>query len=269
MRLSAPSAGDEPDLGAINLMDSRFYAQSEPHALWNYMRRDRPVYRQELPDGSGFWAVTRYGDVRRVLRNYHEFSSRHGTMLSIIDVALPDIASDQMMPDTDPPLHGRIREPVARALAARALHEHQPRIRQIVRALLEPALAGEVIDLAAAALMFPMAFTGSLMGVPEQDWAAMARATTRTIAYDDPDYAAGEPLPTLRLAHHELFASSAAEIERRRGRAEPSQDVIDILLSMTIEGQQLSAEQVLFNCYAVLLGANVTTRTRPPRRSWH
>jgi len=260
MRLSAPDK-QMPDLDAINLMESRFYANEQPHAVWDYLREHRPVYGQGLPDGSGFWVVTRYHDVRRVLRNHHEFSSRHGTMLSIIDVGLADIASDVMMPDSDPPVHGRLREPVARALAMRVLEQHEARIRQIVRGLLEPALSGEAIDLAAAALLFPMAFTGLLMGVPEADWPSMARATTRTIAYDDPDYEQGNPLATLRSAHHELFAAFSAEIERRRRRhREPDgYDIIDILLSMTVEGQQLTAEQTLMNCYAVLLGANVTT----------
>lgn len=259
MRLFGPGPVETPDLRALNLMESRFYAEAEPHAVWAYLRRHRPVHWQELPDGGGFWVVTKYRDVRRVLRNYHEFTSRQGTMLSIIDVRLPDIASDEMMPDTDPPVHGRLREPVARALAMRALEEQRPRIRRIVRSLLEPALDGEVIDLAAGALLFPMAFTGSLMGIPERDWKAMAEATTRTIAYDDPDYAVGPPRATLQTAHHELFAAFAEEIRRRRQRGDADHDIIDILLSMTVDGRRFTDEQALMNCYAVLLGANVTT----------
>jgi cytochrome P450 len=244
-----------PDVDTIDLLDPRTYAHGNPHAIWARLRAHQPVYRA----APGFWVVTRHADVSRVLRDSRSFSSRHGTMLSIIHADLPDIASDQMMPDSDPPRHTWLRAPVAQALAHRVVRSQRERLVGIVRELLAPALAGAVVDLAHAALMFPMAFTGALMGVPERDWPRLAQLTTMTIAYTDPDYAVGGPQATLMRAHHELFACFAAEIDRRPAPADPPRDLIDVLLSMSVDGAPLSRDQVLLNAYSLLLGANVTT----------
>ncbi len=240
---------------AVDLLDPRTYTHGDPHAIWTYLREHRPVYRAN----DHFWVVTRYDDVSRVLRDSQNFSSRHGTMLSILHADLPDIASDQMMPDSDPPLHGWLRAPVAQALAHRVVRAQEQRLAGIVRELLAPALEGATLDLAQAALMFPMAFTGALMGVPERDWPLLARLTTMTIAYTDPDYATGSPQATLMQAHHDLFSCFAAELDRRDPSPERPVDLIDVLLSMSVEREPLSREQVLLNAYSLLLGANVTT----------
>lgn len=243
-----------------DLLDAEFYATGDPHALWAHLRDTEPVYRCDPGDGrEPFWVVTRYDDVVRVLRDYHTFSSRRGTMLCIVDLGMPDIASDEMMPDTDPPRHGQLRDPLMRALTPRVVASQEPTIRKIVRSkLLEPALDGGVFDFAQAALMFPMAFTGTLMGLPPETWPRMAELTTMTIAYDDPDYTVGSSLSTVRQAHHELFAFFQEEISRRSAR-DPGQDLIGILMSMDLDEEPLTERQILLNCYALLLGANVTT----------
>lgn len=252
--MTAP-ATDVIDVDQYDLLDPHTYAYHDPHTIWAYLRAHRPVYRAP----GGFWVVTRYDDVARVLRDSESFSSRHGTMLSILHANMPDLASDEMMPDSDPPRHTWLRAPVARALAHRVVRRQQDRLSGIVRDLLAPARDGVTIDLADAALMFPMAFTGALMGVPEEDWPRLATLTTMTIAYTDPAYASGTPQQTLMRAHHELFACFADELDRRSEPRDPPEDLIDILMSMLVDGTPLSREQVLLNAYSLLLGANVTT----------
>ncbi|MER5770627.1 cytochrome P450 [Streptomyces sp. NPDC001985] len=259
MKLTSSAPDTAVDPGSVNLLDSRFYAEGDPHALWARLRRDQPLHQQPALNGrEAFWAVTRHADVCRVLRSHQEFTSRRGTMLCIVDLNMPDIAAGQMMPDTDPPEHTRLREPLNRALGMRSVQAREAQFRKIALDLLEPALDGEVFDLGQAALMFPMAFAGTLMGIPSEVWAHTARLTTMTIAYDDPDYQQGTPLDTLRQAHHELFAVFHEEL-KRRDRSDPGDDLIGVLMSMRFEGEPLTDEQILFNCYSLLLGANVTT----------
>ncbi|MBB2910409.1 cytochrome P450 [Streptosporangium becharense] len=258
MRISVPPF-DDVDVAAVDFLDSGFYADGDPHALWARLRADDPVHWFDPGDGrEPFWVVTRHAEVTRVLKNHEEFSSRRGTMLCIIDLSMPDIASDQMMPDTDPPRHGQLRDPLNRALTRQAVGRQEERMREVVHNLIRPGLDGEVFDLARAALMFPMAFTGQIMGMPSENWPRMSELTTMTIAYDDPDFASGPPKATLRQAHHELFAFFNREISRR-DRSAPADDLIGILLSMSLEESPLTDEQIMLNCYALLLGANVTT----------
>jgi cytochrome P450 len=163
-----------------------------------------------------------------------------------------------MMPDTDPPRHRTLREPLNRALTPRVVTRHEPAIRGIVRKLLDPALDGEVMDIAKAALMFPMAFTGMLMGLPSEHWPRMSELTTMTIAYDDPDYSIGSSTATVRQAHHELFAFFKDEAARRP-QDDQADDLIGILHRMAVDEDPLTERQIMLNCYALLLGANVTT----------
>ncbi|MFC8586076.1 cytochrome P450 [Streptomyces sp. NPDC057217] len=260
MRLSTPPfAPADTDVTAVDFLASTYYTEGDPHALWTHLRAHDPVHRFTPSDGrEPFWVVTRHADVSRVLKDHSVFSSRRGTMLCIIDLSMPDIASDQMMPDTDPPRHGQLRDPLNRVMTPRAVAAQEETIRGIVREMLEPALDGEVFDLAQAALMFPMAFTGSMMGLPRETWDRMSRLTTMTIAYDDPEYMEKAPKPTLRQAHHELFSFFSDEIARR-DRTDPGDDLIGILLRMSLEGEPLTERQIMLNCYSLLLGANVTT----------
>lgn len=242
-----------------DLLDSRFYARADLHALWTHLRDNEPAYYCDPADGrEPFWVLTRYADVTRVLREHETFSSRRGTMLCIIDLSMPDFASDDMMPDTDPPRHRRLREPLNRVLTPRMVAQHEPAIRQIVFNLLRPALDGEVFDIAAAALMFPMAFTGMLMGVSPDRWQRMSELTTMTIAYDDPDYSVGSPTATVRQAHHELFSTFRDEVNSRTAD-DSAEDLIGILRRMSVDEDPLTEHQIMLNCYALLLGANVTT----------
>ncbi|MFD7657543.1 cytochrome P450 [Actinosynnema sp. NPDC059797] len=259
MRITRPPFGPL-EFRPADVLDGRFYATGDPHALWAHLRDHDPAHRVDPADGrEPFWVVTRHEDVSRVLREHETFTSRRGTMLCIIDLNMPDFASDEMMPDTDPPRHRQLREPVNRALTPRAIAAQEEPIRRIVRELLEPALDGGVFDIARAALLFPMAFTGTLMGLPRENWRRMSHLTTMTIAYDDPDYSVGESKATLRQAHHELFAFFRDEVRRRQATDHEAGDLIGILRSMDYDDEPLTEQQLMLNCYALLLGANVTT----------
>lgn len=258
MRMSQPPF-KPAEFREADLLDSAWYASADPHAVWARLREEDPVHHCDPGDGrEPFWVLTRHEDVSQVLRDHETYSSRRGTMLCIVDLSMPDIASDDMMPDTDPPRHRQLREPLNRALTPRAVKSQEPKIRQIVRDTLRPALEGGDFDIAQAALLFPMAFTGSLMGLPEENWPRMSHLTAMTIAYDDPDYSVGDSTKTIRQAHHELFEFFRAEVTSR-DRSDPGDDLIGILRSMDIEEGPLSERQLMLNCYALLLGANVTT----------
>jgi cytochrome P450 len=259
VKLSVPASVQEIDLSQVDLLDASLYATGELHAVLRHLRKHQPVYRQDTPGHQPFWNVTRYDDVLRVLKSYAEFTSRRGTLICIVDLNVADFASDMMMPDTDPPLHTRMREPLARALTARAIQAQTPRLRQLAIDLLAPGLAGAPYDLAAATRVFPIQVMGTLFGLPADTWERLAQLVTMTVAYRDPEFAEGSPQATLRQAHHELFACFAGELRRRRRRADSGHDLIGVLMRMQLAGSYLSDEEILCNLYSLLLGGGATT----------
>jgi cytochrome P450 len=243
-----------PDLETVNLFVPTLYGTGDPHPIWTAMRRHSPVHRQELPDGRAFWSVTKYHDVNEVLRDHTRFTSNRGTLLSILGGRDP--AGGKMMAASDPPVHTAMRRPMTDLLSARALRPLVPKVRQVVNRMLAPLASGSW-NLARSAADFPMAFTGTLMGLPEADWPRLTRLTTMAVAPEDPDFRQGEGSGTLASAHHELFSYFSREV-RRRG-AEPGEDLVGALIRMNVDGRPFRHDEIVYNCYSLLLGANVTT----------
>ncbi|MFD5247392.1 cytochrome P450 [Amycolatopsis sp. NPDC058340] len=253
MRISVPGAVAEIDLDSVDLFDPELYGSGDPHPIWQVMRERAPVHRQVLPDGRSFWSVTRHGDVNKVLRDHTRYTSRRGTLLSILGT--DDPAGGLMMAASDPPTHTALHEPLAKALSARALSRWEPRIREVIRNLMAPLADGGPWDIGEAGAGFPMAFTGALMGLPEQDWPRLTRLTTMAIAPEDPEFQEGSG--TLTAAHHELFEYFADHI-RSQGDT-PDDDLVGYLSTMEAAGRRLRQDEIVYNCYSLLLGANVTT----------
>lgn len=256
MRLSVPDPNQPIDLSSVDLLDPHFYAEGDPHSVWFHLRRSAPVYKHQSKNGQEFWVVTKYDDVCRILKDYNTFTSQRGSMLCILN--LPDVAGGKMLAVTDPPRHTQVREPLTMALTRKVVQAMEGKLRQIVTDLLAPGLSGEPWDFAEAALLFPTAFMAGLMDLPREDWEHLARHTTMSIAYDDPDYAQESTRATLRRAHHELFDYFGFQVARRRA-SKPGDDLIGLLMTMDADGVKLTDEEILFDCYSLLLGASVTT----------
>ncbi|MQY12851.1 Steroid C26-monooxygenase [Streptomyces sp. RB5] len=255
MRITVPAADTVLDPDSVDLFDPALYATGDPHAVWHVLRARSPVHKQTLPDGRSFWSVTRYRDVNDVLRDHTRFTSSKGTLLSIL--GSPDPAGGKMMAASDPPVHTAIREPLMKVMSHRALIDRQPQIRRIVhRTLLGQLLDGGVWDVATAAADFPMAFTGTLMGLPERDWPRLTRLTTMAIAPTDSEFQEGSGHATLVAAHHELFDYFSRFVRRHRGGDD---DLVGYLCAMDANGRKLRHDEIVYNCYSLLLGANVTT----------
>ncbi|MFH7334830.1 cytochrome P450 [Streptomyces sp. KHY 26] len=257
MRIAAaPFAGEATDPAAADLFDPEFHASGDPHAVWAHLREHAPLHRQVLPDGRRFWSVTRYDDVCRVLGDHREFTSERGSVLT--QLGHDDVSSGKMLVSTDPPRHGLLRRPLNRRLTARALADWEGRIRRAVTEFLSPALGGGVWDVAGRAYRLPMTVAGALMGVPEEDWDDLVRWTAMAAAPDDAEFSVGSGAATLAVAHHQTFDYFASQVRARR-RAEPAEDLIGHLMSMSAGDAPLTDEEVIYNCYSILLGANATT----------
>ncbi|MEV7627203.1 cytochrome P450 [Actinoplanes sp. NPDC089786] len=255
MRLSVPSGQESVDLATVDLFDPGLYASGDPHPIWTAMRERSPVHRQTMPDGRSFWSVTTYDEVNEVLRDHTRFTSQRGTLLSILGGTDP--AGGKMMAASDPPVHTAMREPLMKVLSHRSLKGRMPEIRRLARRMLAPLADGGELDLAAAGAGFPMAFTGALMGLPEPDWPRLTRLTTMAIAADDPSFREGSSRGTLVAAHHELFDYFARHV--RAVTADDRDDLVGFLLRMEVSGRPLELDEIVYNCYSLLLGANVTT----------
>ncbi len=95
------------------------------HEIYRVLREDHPIYHNEE---KGFWAVSRFEDVRSLASDPDRFSSE-GTSLG--GGLLPHI---QVM---DPPRHNALRNLVSMAFTPRRVEQLEPRVRAIARELID------------------------------------------------------------------------------------------------------------------------------------
>ncbi|MGW2231393.1 cytochrome P450 [Streptomyces formicae] len=253
----------------VNLADPALYAEGDPYAAWRALRAHAPVSWQHVSDALGFWSVTRYADVERVLADHASFTSERGTLLSLLGRSDP--AAGRQMAVTDPPRHDRMRAPLHRALRLRSAEAHTEQIRAGIRELLPDVPPGEerTFDFAAACAQLPLVVLGPLLGLPARDRPRLVRLAMMCAAEDDPEHRLpGGSEATLERGHRELFAYFADLVRERRRRGthddqpgrphEEPGDLVDMLLAMEVDGARLTPGEILSNCYSLLLGASVT-----------
>ena len=163
-------------LSEVNLNDLDAFERGCPHDMFEVLRREAPVFWQDEPYGSGYWAITKYEDVKHISRHPIEFSSeRQGSLIRDPDPgALAFI--QQVMLSMDPPKHRNYRSLVNKAFTPRMVDGMRPRIaqmcRQIVNGVIEKGECDFVEELAAP---LPMLVITRADGRPRRGPAARLR----------------------------------------------------------------------------------------------
>ena len=164
-------------LGSAPNYDIDLYSDeaiADPYPHYQAIRDAGPVVR--LPKND-LWAVGRFADVRRVLRDHQTFSSAQG-------VAANEATNAASLGNTitsDPPEHTKKRSIIGAPLAPRALESVRPRIEAEAQALVERLVARGRFDVVAdLARHLPLTIVSDLVGLPEDGRANMLRWAAAT-----------------------------------------------------------------------------------------
>lgn len=231
--------------------------RQDPYALYARMRSECPVYRN--PDG--VWYLTRYADVEAALGDLRlsndrelmtrALAARHEGMqrLSRLTRRL-----GQVMTNTDPPDHTRLRKLVNKAFTARRVASLRPRIQAIVDELLDAAIAaGPTMDLIATlASPLPTTVICELFGIPHSD---REHVTVMFGQLSAPIEAEGFDRVELAVERFEDYLGGLI----RQRRVEPTDDIIGALVAVQESGSQLTDDELLSTCFMLLTAGDVTT----------
>lgn len=220
----------------------------DPYPLYADLRRRDPVHRMRILNG---FALTRYRDIDRVLRDHTSFSSSAQT-----DV-LHRTGLVTML-DTDPPDHTRLRSLVSQAFTPRAIEGLRSRIGAIADDLVARAAAKPRFDLMAAiAYPLPITVIAEMLGVPPEDMARFERWSA-DIALNVEPMLNSEGVDRVRSAAAELAAYFEHIISLRR--ADPRDDMISALVFAEEEGEKLTHDELIQTLILLLVAGNETTR---------
>jgi cytochrome P450 len=242
----------------IDLSDHDAFVEAVPHEAFAALREHDPVHWNPEPEGPGFWAVTRYGDIRAVHRDAGTYSSEIGGT-SLEDLEPEYIEARKSMLDMDPPRHDELRGLIARRFTPRAVGVWEEQVRAVTREVLDRALPmGEFDFVAEIASEIPMQVFAEILGVPQDERRVIIEIGDRLLGNADPEYA----VPPDDAHRHLPFSSPAAlemfEFGRRlaaQRRKDPRNDIITQLAFEPLTQQE-------FDVYFVLLATagNETTR---------
>ena len=255
---------------AVDLLDHDLFADHEPWEVFEALQQQAPVYFHPGADGDrGFWVITKFDDVRAVLKDYGTFSSELGGAARIEDLPEDVLAARRNFLEFDPPKHGRYRRLFSADFTPSAVRRYEQWLRELVCARLDQAVARRQFDLVEElAAPIPIRVLGHILGLPEEELGSLVELADRLLVDTEPDFVgelaySGEQdeyryKPFGSPWAEELCAIGRAHYAERR--ACPRDDVLSLIANGTVDDRPLD-ERELDNMFALMIVAgNETTR---------
>ena len=250
----------------VDISSNAFWAKSfeERDETFARLRREAPVSWHpptEFPfphEEVGFWAVVGNEDINAVSRQAQRFGSRYGVSLDPFPFDLAKSLSFFLTMDA--PEHAGYRALVTAAFTRRQIGLIDEQIRSAAREIVGDLIgAGDVDFVEHCAARLPMRSIADMMGVPESERVAAARAGDAVIGRADPSFGdPADPIGTVTRARDHLYALGAELAQHRR--VNPSDDLITNLVNAEVDGQRLTDDDIGAFMVLFTVAGNDTTR---------
>jgi cytochrome P450 len=241
---------------AINLIDPEYFAQhGHPWDQYAWLRANSPVFWHDEPDGPGFWAITKYDDIRAISRTPKIFSSYEtGVMLPDPD-PMGLYAQRLMMLNMDPPQHDRFKLLVSRGFTPKNAPLLRPRIEELAREILDAAMQKGSCDFVSEiAGRLPSGLIAELMGMPREDGERLYNLTE--IMHTNDDAIAPPEVKMAAIGEMLMYGQSVADKKRNT----PGDDLATILVNAEVGGDRLTDEEFQWFFLLLVNAGGDTTR---------
>ncbi|WP_207943407.1 cytochrome P450 [Actinomadura sp. KC345] len=255
----------------INLTDWEFWRQPHEyrHEAFKALRWHSELVRFEEPDivimpqGPGYYALTRHADVIEASRRPQDFCSGKGA------ISIPDMPGDMheffgSMISMDDPRHAKIRRIVSRAFSPRMIQRFEDQVEAVAAEIVDNVAAGGgsgdfVSDVAAR---LPLKIICDMMGIGEDQYPTVLDATNVILAGNDPEFIPSDDAEQMAMAllgAGETLKGLVEELGRRR-RKDPTDDLTSALVNANIDGESLTDQELGSFFILLVVAGNETTR---------
>ena len=254
---------------AINLSNLDLFESGAPWPIFTELRETVPLHwSDEESPNHGFWSVTRYHDIVRVLRDPETFTSERFTNLEEVDAEQEEARRSLL--ETDGSRHRALRRLLQGQFTPAAVAHYETFLRGLTATTLDNAFAKEEFDFVhEVASDFPINVLAKLLDVPVEDNKKLIDWGNRMIGFDDPEHAdvlISNPesekyrlVPFRSPATLELFAYGDALAKERRGKN--GTDLVSVLVNGDMsDGLALSERDFHTNFLLLVVAGNETTR---------
>jgi cytochrome P450 len=227
----------------------------DPYPIWEELRRSCPIAHTERFSGAYF--PSRYADVKTIAYDTEHFSSRR---IIVRETRPPLIPAPPIT--SDPPAHRPAKQVLLPAFTPEAIARHEPRTRDICRALIARFADKGGCDAAVEyAQEIPVRVIAHMLGVPEQEGDLYRKWIHEILELGITD------IQIALRANEEMNAYFAGHIAERRAR--PRDDLIDYLINVRIEGRPISDEHINGTLRLLLIAGIDTTWSAIGSCLWH
>ncbi|MFG2244342.1 cytochrome P450 [Spirillospora sp. NPDC048823] len=255
----------------INLTDWEFWRQPHEyrHEAFKALRRHPELVHYEEPDivimpqGPGYYALTRHADIIEASRRPQDFCSGRGA------ISIPDLPGDMheffgSMINMDDPRHAKIRRIVSRAFSPRMIQRFEDKVESVAAQIVENVAAGGgsgdfVSDVAAR---LPLKIICDMMGIAEDHYQTVLDATNVILAGNDPEFVPtddAEQMAMALLGAGETLKSLVEDLGRQR-RENPTDDLTSALVNANIDDESLTDQELGSFFILLVVAGNETTR---------
>ena len=245
----------------IDLLNPESFANGHPHDQYDWLRENDPVHWHEEPEGTGFWALTRFEDVAKSGRDPKIFSSEPTIMITDPETgtALAFDGEHKMMLMMDPPDHTAFRKLIRSEFTLPSANLRAERIQALARQIVDAAIdkaernGGEVDFVADVAGEMPSFVIAELMGLPLDDGRELY-ALTEAIHTAPEAQAPG----AAAMAVMQMFEYGSKVMAEKRAR--PGDDLASRLLAAEVDGRRLDDMEFLLFFLLLIDAGGDTTR---------
>ena len=256
-------------MSSINLANPDVFANGAPWSLFEELRKNSPIHwSEEEKPNSGFYSVTRFHDIVKVLRDAETFTSERFTNLEEVDAEQEEARRSLL--ETDGSRHRALRRLLQGQFTPQAVAKYETFLRGITATTLDNAFAKGSFDFVEeVAADFPIQVLAKLLDVPESDTGQLIDWGNRMIGFDDPEHAdilINDPesekyrlVPFKSPAALEVFAYGDELARQRRGK--DGVDLVSVMVNSPMsDGIALTERDFHTNFLLLVVAGNETTR---------
>jgi cytochrome P450 len=249
----------------------------DPYPHYEALRRCCPVARSE--QRGGYWIVSRYEDIRRVMQDSTTFSSRQirvgdptSGMLADTCSALDgfDYGPPLSVTTMDPPQHAAFRSMLAPLLSPLVVATWEPHIRDVCRSVVAPLRGSERFEFVeSVAEEIPLRLLVLLLGVPDDKRAELIDIH-RVLRLGPQGRAHPDEVRACQLAELDMYRDL---LDRRlRSEREPGEArgaILDHLLTAELLGRRLDVREQTRLCQQLARAGLHTTAAVLSNMVWY
>ncbi len=257
----------------IDLSDMEFWARpwDEREGAFQTLRRERPMpffdepeipeaLTYVIPEGHGYYGLTRYADIAEASRHPEIFQSGKGAT-SIIDMPNEMLDFFGSMINMDNPRHARLRRIVSAAFNPRRIKQIEERIDFVANSVIDRVAGMGGCDFVTeVSSRLPLEIICDMMGIGPSEYDTVFNASNVILSNGDPEYVpeGTDPMLAFMTAAQQLnllMTDLAADRKKH-----PTEDITSALVNTNVDGEALTDSEVASFFILLVVAGNETTR---------